>query len=146
MIDEHGDWITPVGYLNLDEKQELLSRQSFALHACRIEAFGIAVAEMASLGCVPFIPDTGGAGEIVPFPELQFGEKEEAVSKILSILENPARIEELRFQLAEEVAKFGPSIFMKDLRDHVSRFISLHQSGDDHVPDATSGKSLSPTH
>lgn len=146
MIDHHRDWITAVGFLDLPEKQALLSRQSFAIHACRIEAFGIAVAEMASLGCVPFIPDTGGAGEIVPFEELQFGESDEAVEKILHLLANPEHVQDLRFQLAAEVAKFGPQMFMGELKKHVADFLAPSiavEKSDTH--DARTSKSPAPT-
>tara|TARA_R110002096_G_scaffold419061_2_gene623494 strand:- start:546 stop:1667 length:1122 start_codon:yes stop_codon:yes gene_type:complete len=115
-------WIQTEGFLMLDEKQSILSSLTFALHACRIEAFGIAVAEMASMGCVPFVPDTGGAGEIVGLPELQFNTDEEAVDKIVALLENPARIDAIRAQLIEEMNRFGPEVFMKELQEHVLEF------------------------
>ena len=121
-IREH-EWITPEGQLAVDKKQEVLASQSFALHACRIEAFGIAVAEMASMGCIPFVPDSGGAGEIVGFPALQYGEESEAVEKILSLLEDPAEVVRLREALIASMDRFGPEVFMKSLQDHVLRFL-----------------------
>lgn len=128
MVRSRTDWVTAHGFLHLDRKQDLLSRQSFALHACSIEAFGIAVAEMASLGCVPFVPATGGATEIVTLPELQYHAEDEAVEKIVAVLENPGRAEELRFQLAEDVSTFGPRHFMEDLREHVTSFFRRDES------------------
>ncbi|MDA7921013.1 glycosyltransferase [Verrucomicrobiales bacterium] len=71
VLEPHSAWVEPVGFLDLEKKQGILSKQTFAIHACRIEAFGIAVAEMASMGCVPMVPATGGAVEIVPQPEFQ---------------------------------------------------------------------------
>jgi len=122
LIETGRDWICPRGFLDLEEKQNLLSRQSFALHACRIEAFGIAVAEMASLGCVPFIPATGGAGEIVTIRGLRFETVDEAVEKIVFALENPDTVGEWRTRLAVATKQFGPEVFMKELREHVAAF------------------------
>lgn len=116
------DWITPEGFLAVEMKQSILATRRFALHACRIEAFGIAVAEMASMGCVPFVPDSGGAGEIVGFPELQFADEDEAVDKIVALLENPDREETLRAELIGSMDRFGPDAFMGALRKHVESF------------------------
>ncbi|MEM9281318.1 MAG: glycosyltransferase [Verrucomicrobiota bacterium] len=116
-------WIEPEGFLMLEEKQRILSSVTYALHACRIEAFGIAVAEMSSMGCIPFVPDTGGAVEIVDRPELQYGTDEEAVAKIVQLLENPDRLPGLRESLVGEMDRFGPEIFMKELREHVLEFM-----------------------
>ncbi len=85
-IEFESDWILTTGFLDQNAKQTLLSGQSYALHGCRIEAFGIAVAEMASMGCIPFVPATGGAREIVPFPELHYETDEDAVAKIVALL------------------------------------------------------------
>ncbi len=133
MLRARESWIVREGFLGAEAKQRVLAGRSFALHACRIEAFGIAVAEMAAMGCIPFVPSTGGAGEIVPLPELQFGEDEEAVEKIVRLLESPAEAEAIRARLPEEVRRFGPEKFVQELRDFVIRF--LHgKSG--HHPDA----------
>ncbi len=122
LVEKNCEWITAAGFVNPEEKQEILSQNSFALHACRIEAFGIAVAEMASMGCVPFVPASGGAGEIVGDPDLQFNTEAEAVEKILALLDDPEKAQQLRFHLSQEVAKFGPSVFMDELREHADKF------------------------
>jgi len=122
VIVPHRDWITPTGFLDLEAKQNLIASCTYAIHACRIEAFGIAVAEMVSMGCVPFVPDTGGAGEIVPFPELQFGDDDEAVAKIIAMLENPERTRHFRETLPVRMEQFGPGKFMDQLRKLVLEF------------------------
>ena len=131
---EDYDWISPEGQLALEPKQEILAAQNFAIHGCRIEAFGIAVAEMASMGCVPFVPATGGAGEIVGFPELQYEKEGEAVEKIIALLENEERVEALRGQLIGSMDRFGPETFMKTLRYHVLGFIDSCSQPDERSP------------
>ncbi len=138
MLRARESWIVREGFLGMEAKQRVLAGQSFALHACRIEAFGIAVAEMASMGCIPFVPSTGGAGEIVPLPELQFGGDEEAVEKIIRLLKSPSEAEAIRARLPEEVRRFGPEIFMEELRDFVIRF---HDARGGHHADAQKGPS-----
>lgn len=125
LVGQHPDWIMPQGFLELEEKQAVLSKQSFALHACRIEAFGIAVAEMASMGCVPFVPATGGAGEIVRDSRLQFGEDAEAVAKIIAMLKSPGEVDAIRRKLPEEMNRFGPMVFTEEIRGLVREFARL---------------------
>ena len=127
LIGKHRDWITPTGFLDLEAKQAILASQTYGLHACRIEAFGIAVAEMASMGCVPFVPSTGGAGEILPFPELQFATDEEAVAKIIEMLGSPDRMQYFRSQLPGLMEQFGPEKFMNQLREMVQEFLNSQQ-------------------
>lgn len=129
LVEERRDWITPEGFLDLPAKQAVLSRQSYALHACRIEAFGIAVAEMASMGCVPFVPSTGGAGEIVRDPGLQFDSNEEAVAKIIAVLKDPEKGKEIRSRLPTEMNRFGPQVFQRELRQFVLRHVHDQEIG-----------------
>ena len=131
---EQEDWIQPEGFLMLEKKQAMLEQMTFALHACRIEAFGIAVAEMASMGCVPFVPSTGGAREIVEDEDLRYASDDEAVEKILALLENPERVAELRDQLPKEMNRFGPEVFMRELREHVIEFSGLEPTAPDVEP------------
>ena len=125
LIEQHSDWITPEGFLDLEGKQAFLASQTYALHACRIEAFGIAVAEMASMGCIPFVPSTGGAGEIVRDPRLQFGSDTEVVEKIIAMLKAPGEAAAIRQALPEEMNRFGPKIFTGEIRGWVREFADL---------------------
>ena len=117
-----GDWILTPGFLHLQEKQAVLASHTFALHACRIEAFGIAVAEMAAMGCIPFVPTSGGAGEIVPFPELQYERDDEAVAKITALLRDPARVRELAAAMPAQAVSFAPPRFVERLKAIVLDF------------------------
>ncbi len=136
------DWINIPGFLELEAKQHLLASHTFGLHACRIEAFGIAVAEMAAAGCVTFIPTSGGTGEIVPFPELQYATEEEAVEKISALLRDPARVEALAGRMPDQVAQFAPARFAEKLQGIVRRF--LDNPGQ--AVHATTTESLSAAH
>lgn len=114
LTEARKDWIRTPGFLNSEEKKSLLRSTSFGLHACRIEAFGIAVAEMAAAGCVPLVPGTGGAGEIVRRRELQFRGVGEGAEKIVALLENPRRVRELRRELTQSTDRFGTEVFCRE--------------------------------
>ena len=122
-IEFESDWILTTGFLDQNAKQTLLSGQSYALHGCRIEAFGIAVAEMASMGCIPFVTATGGAREIVPFPELHYETDEDAVAKIVALLEDVSGADKLRSRLPGLMRRFGPDNFKSQLRSTVQEML-----------------------
>ncbi len=141
LADRHGDWIRTPGFLHLEEKQAVLASHTFALHACRIEAFGIAVAEMAAMGCVPFVPSSGGVGEIVPFAELQFESEDEAVAKIAALLRNPVRAGELAALMPDQAVRFSPARFAERLRGYVLDFLRscetpVHEPAQENLPAA----------
>jgi len=124
LIAKNSQWITPAGFLTADAKQNLLAEQQFAIHACRIEVFGIAVAEMASLGCLPVVPKTGGTCEIVESEKLPYESVDQAVEKILKLIENPEQAETFRKHLKTSVHRFGPTAFSSELRQLVGSQIA----------------------
>jgi glycosyltransferase involved in cell wall biosynthesis len=117
------DWIRLVGFLDPDKKAELFASCSFGIHACRVEAFGIAVAEMAAAGLIPFVPSDGGAGEIVESEELIFRDGEDAVAKICNLIRSPSRHQALRASLRAGVARFRPERFAENLVSLVQEFM-----------------------
>jgi glycosyltransferase involved in cell wall biosynthesis len=123
MAEERRDWIRLVGFLDRSKKGELFASRSFGIHACRVEAFGIAVAEMAAAGLIPFVPSEGGVGEIVANDELIFRNPEDAAAKICSMIESPASHDALRVSLRTGVTRFRPERFAENLVGIVQEFI-----------------------
>jgi glycosyltransferase involved in cell wall biosynthesis len=123
MAEERGEWIRLVGFLDPRKKSELFASRSFGIHACRVEAFGIAVAEMAAAGLIPFVPAEGGTGEIVERDELIFRDVDDAAEKICSLIEAPAEFEGLRSSLRSGVARFRPERFAENLVGIVQEFM-----------------------
>lgn len=123
MVEERRDWIRLAGFLDPRKKGELFATRSFGIHACRVEAFGIAVAEMAAAGLIPFVPSDGGVGEIVENEELIFGDVDEAVAKICRMIESPADQQALRASLRKGVARFRPERFAENLVGIVQEFM-----------------------
>jgi len=123
LADERSEWIRLTGFLGPEEKADLFATRSFGLHGCRVEAFGIGVAEMAAAGLIPFVPADGGVGEIVGLEELIYQHADGAVKKIIAQITQPANHEALRAVLREKVARFLPAHFAENLTAIVQDFL-----------------------
>ncbi|HET7451549.1 MAG TPA: glycosyltransferase, partial [Thermoanaerobaculia bacterium] len=67
------DWMEVRLEVPRAELETLLARSRWGLHGMAEEHYGMAVAEMVLAGCVPFVPDGGGAVEIAgECPELRY--------------------------------------------------------------------------
>jgi glycosyltransferase involved in cell wall biosynthesis len=113
----HADWIS----VHLDathvEVRRLMSECRYGLHAMLDEHFGMAPAEMATAGCIVWVRDEGGQVEIVGGePRLMFRSVDEAVTKILRVMEDPAEQASLRALLAARAPRFGVERFVAGVR------------------------------
>lgn len=117
-------WIIMEGRQSGKRKAELLTSCRYALHTCNHEAFGITVAEFVKAGCIPFIPDTGGQTEIVPYPELQFRTEQEAIEKIVSVLESPPRQKGLLTKLKARAELFSAKHFQQESLKIIQKILS----------------------
>ena len=129
LCEPRGDWIHLEGRRAGAEKARLLTRHRFGIHACQGEAFGISVAEMVKAGCIPFVPARGGQAEIVDHPELTYASEEEAVRKIVAVLDSNPLESALRAHLAESARRFSASRFVDGLRDAVAAFVGARAGG-----------------
>ncbi len=123
LIETRRDWIRTPGFLNPEEKAALFASRTFAIHACRVEAFGIAVAEMAAGGLIPVVPGEGGSREIAASSDLVYGDEDDAVAKILTLLESPQQLPLLRQKLKWNARQFEPEAFMEGLIEIVESFL-----------------------
>jgi len=85
-----GAWVSLVGPVYGAAKAALLAESRYGLHGREGEPFGIAVAELAAAGCVPFVPACGGAAEIVGDAALTYGDEADAVARIDAFLRREA--------------------------------------------------------
>ncbi|MFX1521738.1 MAG: glycosyltransferase family 4 protein [Promethearchaeota archaeon] len=71
-----------------EKQREVLQKAKVYLHPfIQYEAFGIAVAEAMSAGCIPIVPDVGGLKEIVP-RHLRYNSLEEAALLVQKAISN----------------------------------------------------------
>lgn len=123
LADGHRDWIRTPGFLGPEEKADIFATRTFGLHACRVEAFGISVAEMAAAGLVPFVPAEGGSGEVLGEPSLTFTDADDAARKIIARIGDPGSLPAVRRALREQALKFRPERFGECLLGIVRDFL-----------------------
>ena len=107
------DWLKFVGAVYGDDKERFLMSGSFALHAERIEAFGISVAEYLVSGNIAIVPDEGGSREVVDSPALSYRTDDEAASILSRLLTDAAFREEQRRHCAERAKTFTRQAYME---------------------------------
>jgi len=112
----HGDWVHLEGEAYGARKEALLAGHKYGLSGRRAEAFGIAAAEMVKAGLVVWVPDGGGQTEIVAHPDLVFGSRDEAVSRIRAVITDPGREAVLRRHLADRAEAFSADRFAAETR------------------------------
>jgi glycosyltransferase involved in cell wall biosynthesis len=120
---DNAEWIFLHEDISREELISLLCRQRYGIHGKQQEHFGLAIAEMVTAGCIPFIPDDGGQVEIVGTrDELLYGNQEQAVNQILSVLGAEDRQFELRTFLADCSARFTLDAFGQRIRQELNDF------------------------
>jgi hypothetical protein len=120
LVREHAAWVSLHENVSRAELVGLVAGGRYDIHAMPDEHFGIAVAEMARGGCIPFGATGSGPMEIVGGdPRLLFGSPDEAVQQILATLRDPARQADLRADLAGRAELFSTARFVARLRELV---------------------------
>lgn len=119
-----GKWIVLEGRQLGETKARLIAESAFGIHACAGEAFGIAVAEMISVGCIPFVPAEGGPAEIAEYnPALVYSTLEEGIDKIDAMLRNPPLERDTRASLLNRARLFSHESFMRGIRETIASFV-----------------------
>lgn len=98
-------WLHFTGPLYGDAKARFLLSGTYALHAERMEAFGISVAEYLKAGAITIVPNQGGSCEVVGNEQLTFSTADEA-SRILARLVTDAGFREKLRKLCWKRAQF----------------------------------------
>jgi len=120
-----GPWVRIHYDLSRGDLAALLSKCRYGIHACIDEHFGIAPAEMACAGCIPFVHASGGQVEIVDEdPRLCFTTAEDAAAKILAVLRDRKLQDELRTAVHRRSERFTPEAFVAGFLDRVARFVA----------------------
>lgn len=123
----HDGWVRLEGAMYGQDRDALLARHKYGISGCRGEAFGIAVAEMVLSGAIVWVPDGGGQTEVAAEEALIYGGRDEAATKILAVITDPARQAGLRARLAARAEAFSSSRFVSEVRTIVRD--GLHMGG-----------------
>lgn len=121
MVDANADWVTLCENLPYSDYVKVLSRCKYGIHYKK-EPFGISIAEMVKAGAVPFVRDQGGQVEIVGShnPDLLFADEEEAIAKIIQVLQDGDRLQKLRDSLEHQKYLFSTERFMSEIKQIVA--------------------------
>lgn len=96
------------GQVPREELVQLLTTHRYGIHAQKNEHFGMAVAELAAAGALPFVHDSGGQRGIVnKQPELMYSDIDDAVETISETMEFPHLEEKLRKGMPNVEEKYG---------------------------------------
>ncbi len=118
-------WVEMREDVSRGELLEHLARARYGLHAMREEHFGIAVAELAAAGCIPFVPRGGGQIEIIGGDEsLVYDAADDAAAKIVRVLASPELQARLRGSLQARAACFAWPVFRERFRALVAQFLA----------------------
>lgn len=103
-----------LGFVDEKTKKELLARCGCFLHLGINEPFGISVVEAMASGCIPVAYRSGAIPEYLP-KKLTYNAPEEALQKMLQIVDNPNRAElkNLRRELRERALQFDENVFRR---------------------------------
>lgn len=116
-------WLTLVGPVYGKEKEAFMLSATYALHAERDEAFGIAIAEYLKAGNIPIVPDEGGPAEIVENPSLAFRANEDAAQTLSRLLTDESFRAEQRRRCAERARQFTVDAYLKRQHEVLSAMI-----------------------
>jgi len=131
MCMENAGSATMEGQKAGEQKAKFLTGHRYAIHACRREGFGIAVAEMVKAGCVTFVPDEGGPPEIVGDARLSYQDANDAVRKIDAVLRSEPLQQELHLKMLRRGAFFTVEAYQAAIRRLVKEMLSLYRRGRD---------------
>ncbi|MBC7381830.1 MAG: glycosyltransferase [Bacteroidia bacterium] len=94
---------------------EHLLKTKFYVFTARDEHFGITTVEAMLYGAIPFVHNSGGQKEIVPYEELRF-EDDEFVEKFRLLINKPENeLMEIRQKLSKHVMKFSEQVYIKKM-------------------------------
>jgi len=125
LAEKYSSWVTLHKGPSRVDILGLLANSRYGIHAYKDEHFGIAPAEMARAGCIPFVHNSGGQIEIVDGnPHLCYTTTDDAIAKILEVLRNPVLQRELRNFVYTRSERFSPNTFMGNFLGFVSSFIA----------------------
>jgi glycosyltransferase involved in cell wall biosynthesis len=116
-------WVILEGSVSQQRKIEVLTASRYGIHGAEGEGFGIGVAEMIKAGCITFAPAEGGPAEILERAALLYRDDDDAVDKVIAVLNDAELQQKLLAHLRLQGEKFSPENYMRGLRAAVEQFI-----------------------
>lgn len=95
-----------------EAKAELLASCTFALHACKVEAFGISITEYLKAGLVPVVPREGGSSEVVGCDELVYENDDDAAKILVRLATDEVFYRKCQVYCMERGKEFSAAAYM----------------------------------
>lgn len=129
LVEENSDWIQLYKNLPYTDYCEILYKCKYGIHPKK-DQFGISVAEMVRAGIIPFVQSVGGQTEIVGKhnTDLQFSNREEAIEKIIAVLDSPEKQRSLVSSLDHQKPIFSVEKFQSEIEKFVDDYFATHGS------------------
>jgi glycosyltransferase involved in cell wall biosynthesis len=110
-------------YSNLpfNDVKNILQRSKFFMHNIRYEPASLVSIQAIAAGCIPITHDSGGEKEGVPYKDLRFHSKEEAIEKLKGL--NKKGLDGLRTNLQEHIKKFDEEVFKNRIRNLLEEYL-----------------------
>jgi glycosyltransferase involved in cell wall biosynthesis len=89
-LAEKYPWVILEGTVVGESKACFLSECRFAIHGCKVEAFGISITEYLKAGLVPIVPIEGGSSEVVGLDDLVYNNDDVAVDILIRLATDKA--------------------------------------------------------
>ena len=118
------DWLRFTGALYGEDKDRVLLSGSYAIHAERLEAFGISVVEYLKTGNIAIVPDEGGTPEIIDSPGLTYHTDEEAAQILAKLLTDTSFRERQRTHCAARAKFFSVEAYLGRQRELLEKILS----------------------
>lgn len=106
-------WANHEGTVKGDAKVRFLASCRFALHGCKVEAFGISVTEYLKAGLVPVVPVEGGSSEVVGLEELEYSDDAEAARILVRLVRDRDFYERCSKHCRERAVAFSADAYTK---------------------------------
>ncbi|MBE9158369.1 glycosyltransferase [Nodosilinea sp. LEGE 06152] len=121
----NADWVTFHRDLPYADYLKILARCRYGIHH-KPEPFGISVAEMVNAGMIPFVYNRGGQIEIVNAAnsDIIFSNAQDAVEKIVAVLESRDRQSALLEALVQQKSLFSTERFTQEIAAAVATCLS----------------------
>ncbi|MCK4687147.1 MAG: glycosyltransferase [Candidatus Lokiarchaeota archaeon] len=107
---------------DLNKLADILSYSKYFLHSMKGEHFGISTVEAISYGCIPFVHNSGGQKEIVPFHNLQYNSMQELINKIRKF-KNYKGKHSIVNKLHDHIKKYNNKIFLENFQKILINFL-----------------------
>lgn len=121
-LAEKYDWVKLEGTLYGEAKAAFLASCRFAIHGCKVEAFGISVTEYLKAGLVPVVPREGGSSEVVGLNDLVYDSEDDAAEILVRLATDEVFYRKCQAHCTERGKEFSAAAYMnrqKELLDEV---------------------------